>query len=83
MRRLMRTYRTRGSAQEIPGSREGRGVRSRTHYGLQDFHYDEEKDQYVCPNGKELSLKVKELIGVPVHSIEYIVHRNRTAEVAR
>jgi transposase len=35
--------------------RKGRSVR--THYGLKDFRYDEEKDQYECPNGKELSLK--------------------------
>jgi hypothetical protein len=39
---------------------QGRKGRStRTHYGLKDFHYDEENDQYVCPNGKKLSLKVK------------------------
>jgi transposase len=35
--------------------RKGRSVR--THYGLQDFRYDEESDQYECPNGKMLSLK--------------------------
>jgi transposase len=39
---------------------QGRKGRStRTHYGLKDFHYDEEKDQYECPKGKKLSLKVK------------------------
>jgi hypothetical protein len=37
--------------------RKGRSVR--THYGLQDFRYDEGSDQYECPNGKGLSLKVK------------------------
>ena len=37
---------------------EGRKGRSiRTHYALEDFHYDKEKDQYECPNGKKLSLK--------------------------
>ena len=37
--------------------RKGRSIR--THYALEDFHYDEEKDQYECPNGKKLSLKEK------------------------
>jgi len=37
--------------------RKGRSVR--THYGLQDFRYDEKNDQYECPKGKELSLKEK------------------------
>jgi transposase len=37
--------------------RKGRSIR--THYGLNDFSYDEERDQYECPNGKRLSLKVK------------------------
>jgi len=35
------------------------GHKKRTHYALEDFRYDEEKDQYVCPNGKKLVLKVK------------------------
>ena len=39
---------------------QGRKGRStRTHYGLKDFQYDEERDRYECPNGKKLSLKVK------------------------
>jgi transposase len=37
--------------------RKGRSVR--THYGLKDFQYDEKRGQYICPNGKKLSLKVK------------------------
>ena len=35
------------------------GHKKRTHYALEDFQYDEEKDQYVCPAGKILSLKEK------------------------
>ena len=34
-----------------------KGRSTRTHYGLKDFRYDEERDQYVCPDGKDLSLK--------------------------
>ena len=34
-----------------------KGRSTRTHYALEDFNYDEEKDQYECPNGKKLSLK--------------------------
>ncbi len=37
--------------------RKGRSVR--THYGLKDFQYDEERDQYECPNAKDLRLKEK------------------------
>jgi hypothetical protein len=35
------------------------GHRKRTRYGLDDFRYDQERDQYECPNGKRLSLKIK------------------------
>ncbi|MCG6537214.1 MAG: transposase, partial [Syntrophales bacterium LBB04] len=35
------------------------GHQMRTRYGLDDFHYDKKRDQYECPNGKRLSLKVK------------------------
>jgi transposase len=35
------------------------GHQKRTRYGLDDFRYDQEKDQYECPNGKRLSLKIK------------------------
>lgn len=35
------------------------GHQMRTHYALEDFHYDEEKDQYICPNEKRLALKEK------------------------
>jgi transposase len=35
------------------------GRKMRTRYGLDDFHYGKEKDQYVCPNGKKLDLKEK------------------------
>jgi Transposase DDE domain len=35
------------------------GHQMRTRYGLDDFRYDKEKDQYVCPNGKVLVLTVK------------------------
>ena len=39
---------------------KGRKWRSvRTHYGLKDFRYDEERDQYECPSGNKLGLKVK------------------------
>jgi hypothetical protein len=37
--------------------RKGRSVRTR--YGLNDFLYHEERNQYECPNGKMLSQKVK------------------------
>jgi len=37
--------------------RKGRSVRTR--YGLNDFRYHEESNQYECPNGKMLSQKVK------------------------
>jgi hypothetical protein len=33
----------------------------RKKYALEDFHHDEAKDQYVCPNGKRLRVKAKEL----------------------
>jgi len=33
----------------------------RKKYALEDFHYDEAKDHYVCPNGKRLKVKLKEL----------------------
>ena len=32
----------------------------RKKYALEDFHYDEAKDQYICPNGKGLKRKVRE-----------------------
>jgi transposase/IS5 family transposase len=32
----------------------------RKKYALEDFRYDEPKDQYICPNGKRLKLRVKE-----------------------
>lgn len=35
------------------------GHRTRTRYGLDDFRYDKENDQYICPNGKRLILKLK------------------------
>jgi transposase len=35
------------------------GHKMRTHYALEEFQYNGEKDQYVCPNRKNLSLKVK------------------------
>jgi len=31
-------------------------------FNLEDFHYHEAMDEYVCPNGKHLQLKVKEFI---------------------
>jgi transposase len=30
-------------------------------FALEDFHHDETKDEYVCPNGKRLKRKVREL----------------------
>ncbi|MGB5922102.1 MAG: transposase, partial [Syntrophobacteria bacterium] len=33
----------------------------RKKYALEDFHYDEAKDQYICPDGKRLKVKLKEL----------------------
>jgi transposase len=33
----------------------------RKKYALEDFHHDEAKDHYVCPNGKRLKGKLKEL----------------------
>jgi len=30
-------------------------------FALEDFHYDESKDHYVCPNGKRLKLNVREI----------------------
>ena len=33
----------------------------RKKYALEDFHYDEVGDQYVCPNGKRLKVKAREL----------------------
>lgn len=31
----------------------------RTHFALEDFHYDEEENRYICPNGKPLRMHVK------------------------
>ena len=33
----------------------------RKKYALEDFHHDEATDEYVCPNGKRLKVKLKEL----------------------
>jgi transposase len=33
----------------------------RKKFHLEDFHYDEAKDHYVCPNGKRLKIKAREL----------------------
>ena len=33
----------------------------RKKYALEDFHYDEARDKYVCPNGKRLKVKAREL----------------------
>jgi transposase len=33
----------------------------RKRFHLEDFHYDEPNDHYVCPNGKRLKFKLKEL----------------------
>jgi hypothetical protein len=33
----------------------------RKRFALEDFHYDEPNDHYVCPNGKRLKVKLKEL----------------------
>ena len=33
----------------------------RKKFHLEDFHYDEPKDHYVCPNGKRLKVKLREL----------------------
>jgi len=33
----------------------------RKYFALEDFHYNQGKDQYVCPNGKNLRLKVKRI----------------------
>ncbi|MEE9121229.1 MAG: transposase, partial [Syntrophobacteria bacterium] len=33
----------------------------RKKYALEDFHYDEVRDQYVCPNGKRLKVKAREV----------------------
>ena len=33
----------------------------RKRFHLEDFHYDEPNDHYVCPNGKRLKVKLKEL----------------------
>jgi hypothetical protein len=35
------------------------GKMTRTHFALEDYHYNEEEDFYICPNGKILRLKVK------------------------
>ena len=33
--------------------------KTRTHFALGDFRYDEEKNRYICPNGKALRMVVK------------------------
>jgi len=33
----------------------------RKKYALEDFHHDEARDKYVCPNGKRLKVKAREL----------------------
>jgi len=33
----------------------------RKKYAIEDFHYDESGDKYVCPNGKRLKVKAREL----------------------
>lgn len=33
----------------------------RKYFALEDFHYNQEKDHYVCPTGKNLRLKVKRI----------------------
>ncbi len=38
--------------------RERHGQKKRTRFGLDDFHYDEEREQYICPNGKMLRHEV-------------------------
>lgn len=35
------------------------GKTTRTHFAREDFIYQEERDEYVCPNGKVLRLKTK------------------------
>jgi len=35
------------------------GHKMRTHFALEEFHYDEEKDEYVCPNGKDLKVYLR------------------------
>ena len=36
-----------------------KGCSVRTHYGLNDFQYEEKSDRYICPQGKMLRLEVK------------------------
>ena len=38
---------------------EGKRHVTRTHFSHKDFYYDEDKDQYVCPNGQILRVWVK------------------------
>lgn len=39
--------------------RERHGQKKRTHFALDDFHYDEGKNRYICPNGNMLLMSVK------------------------
>jgi len=42
-------------------NRKKYGPQVRKYFALEDFHYDQEKNQYVCPNGKNLGLRVKRI----------------------
>lgn len=48
--------------------------KKRTHFALEDYHHDESRDQYICPNGKVLSVKVKR------HASEGTVYRRYRAQ---
>jgi len=52
-----RHYRRRDSRYET----QKRYWPKRKRFHLEDFHYDEPDDHYVCPNGKRLKVKLKEL----------------------
>ena len=52
---------------------------TRTHHALEDFLYNEEEDHYVCPNGKILRLKVKQVY-IRGTCIEHIEHKITIAE---
>ena len=56
-------------------ARRHRGKRKKK-FSLADFHYDETTDQYRCPNGKMLRLKVKRAVVSGVIYRRYLANRD-------
>ena len=55
---------------------KGRRRRKRKRFTLDDFHYDERADQYVCPNGKRLCLNTRRAVVEGVIYRRYLSNRD-------